>query len=170
MRAVRQGRGPRGKRLERASPEYWWHRLAAHHGQSVSRFRRETPPIDFLRGRIYLNQEDRRAHEREWKVHRKADYYLAQIAFEVYLLRIVVMNMFREAKDSVRPNKSIQDFLLEFKNSENREVDPKEKELELTPEEIKKRAEEKKEFVAQQSINRWMAISGMVGPRAANKG
>ena len=80
------------------------------------------------------------------------------------------MNFFREPKDMIRPTKSIQDFLLEFKDDAAKKEREKAEELELTPEEAKKKEQEKIEFISQQSINRWSAIAGLVGPRALNKG
>lgn len=70
----------------------------------------ELSATEFVRARLYCQQEDRRKAEAEWKDLHREDYYLAVVAHQVYQLKMVVAGLF--SKSRVNADLTVNDFLL----------------------------------------------------------
>lgn len=77
----------------------------------VAEAQRQVNPIEYLRWRIVFQIEE----EEKWDTQDRADLYAAQIAFQVYLLRHIVSQMW--SKNPRSPEQSYKDFVFDFKKA-----------------------------------------------------
>jgi len=66
-----------------------------------------------MRWRLYLINEEKEKHRHEWYDYHRQDYYLAKIAYEIYILRHELENM---GKDHMpEPKLTFKQFFLDLK-------------------------------------------------------
>ncbi len=86
----------------------------------ASLLKRSLRPSDFLKYRDYILSSRKAEFDKEWKQRKPEQYYLAQISYEIYLLRWVVSNMF--AKNPDRPEGKLEDFFFKFDRKKKKVV------------------------------------------------
>lgn len=87
-----------------------WCRIAESLNCTVQEALPRVTSRQFIRYKLYFEEKERR-RRLEPTVE---DLYAAQLAFEVYILRMVVVNKFLDKKDQLPYDQKFKDFILPF--------------------------------------------------------
>lgn len=114
-------------------------------------------PLEYLRWKCHLRQCDEDDFKREWERTHRDDYYHAQTAYWLYLLRITVLNIL--ATKPIHPDRKPEDFLLKFSTGTAPAQAPPEEEVgERQPAETR---QERIDRLSNWSKSKWMRAVGL---------
>lgn len=91
-------------------------------GVPAPRLKRTLRPRDFLLHQEYVLHERQAEQEREWGEYHREDYYSAQIAYGIYLLRWSVDHIFAERRS--QPELGLDAFFFKPESDRKKEAEP----------------------------------------------